>query len=428
MTHTLHQDIDIEDEHTEDNNNIELVDQEVNHPDNKNSAEENNAEIHNSDENPVKILKRPSTAYFIFMNERRTGVRADNPGATIGTVGKILGQKWQELAEEEKTLYQNTANRLKEEYNEHVKLYPELYKKDKSAENEEEKGESDQLIANLFPAANVLRIIKSDPDVKKVTKEAVTMTNKCTQLFIADLAQITQRSHAQSGAKSQGIRFSDIFTAIRSEPQLDFLRLPMKKFLNQLDSVAREMEKQRKVEREKRKAERMSEENNNNDDKESEGEEEEGQQTIAEGAEEGAEENQGDSADIDLYENSNKENNPDNDSAIDHISTNNNNNNSHEKKSKKHKSNNSDEPINSKTAKGKANNKPKSKSQNIAAMFSRISSQQPRVKLTVAPDDSSRGNLMATSHSNSKEKPTQNDDSSMHTESIQDYSVIELDS
>merc|ERR1711881_200693 len=43
--------------------------------------------------------KRPSTAFFIFANVIRDQVRADNPEASIGEIGKILGQQWGTLSE-----------------------------------------------------------------------------------------------------------------------------------------------------------------------------------------------------------------------------------------------------------------------------------------------------------------------------------------
>merc|ERR1712025_477253 len=60
--------------------------------------------------------KRPLSAFFIFANEIRDAVKAENPEASIGQIGKILGQKWAELSEEEKTLYKKQNEKAKEQY------------------------------------------------------------------------------------------------------------------------------------------------------------------------------------------------------------------------------------------------------------------------------------------------------------------------
>merc|ERR1712098_1026755 len=49
--------------------------------------------------------KRPSTAFFIFANEVRDEIREENPDASIGEIGKILGQQWNSLDEDRKDAY-----------------------------------------------------------------------------------------------------------------------------------------------------------------------------------------------------------------------------------------------------------------------------------------------------------------------------------
>merc|ERR1711959_491278 len=59
--------------------------------------------------------KRPSTAFFIFANEVRDEVRAENEGASIGEIGKILGQEWAALGEEQKAAYKAKKRKSKRE-------------------------------------------------------------------------------------------------------------------------------------------------------------------------------------------------------------------------------------------------------------------------------------------------------------------------
>jgi hypothetical protein len=49
--------------------------------------------------------KRPMSAYFLFMNAERAGVRKENPEASIGEIAKIMGKMWGEIAPADKTKF-----------------------------------------------------------------------------------------------------------------------------------------------------------------------------------------------------------------------------------------------------------------------------------------------------------------------------------
>jgi structure-specific recognition protein 1 len=42
--------------------------------------------------------KRPMAAYFLWMGDVRESVKRENPEATIGELGKIMGAKWKTLS------------------------------------------------------------------------------------------------------------------------------------------------------------------------------------------------------------------------------------------------------------------------------------------------------------------------------------------
>ncbi|KAF8130294.1 high mobility group box domain-containing protein, partial [Boletus edulis] len=46
--------------------------------------------------------KRALSAYMFFSQDWRERIKAENPDAGFGEVGKLLGAKWKELDEEEK--------------------------------------------------------------------------------------------------------------------------------------------------------------------------------------------------------------------------------------------------------------------------------------------------------------------------------------
>ncbi|PWN49872.1 hypothetical protein IE53DRAFT_387883 [Violaceomyces palustris] len=57
--------------------------------------------------------KRPLSAYMFFSQDHRDRVKADNPDAGFGDVGRLLGAKWKEMSDAEKKPYNDMANRDK---------------------------------------------------------------------------------------------------------------------------------------------------------------------------------------------------------------------------------------------------------------------------------------------------------------------------
>ncbi|KAG6841390.1 hypothetical protein C0991_011554 [Blastosporella zonata] len=56
-----------------------------------------------------KAPKRALSAYMFFSQDWRERIKAENPDAGFGEVGKLLGAKWKELDEEEKKPYVEQA-------------------------------------------------------------------------------------------------------------------------------------------------------------------------------------------------------------------------------------------------------------------------------------------------------------------------------
>jgi len=72
--------------------------------------------------------KRPSTAFFIFANEVRGEIREENPDASIGEIGKILGQQWNALAEDRKEAYKAQNEKAKVKYAKKLAAYKKTRK------------------------------------------------------------------------------------------------------------------------------------------------------------------------------------------------------------------------------------------------------------------------------------------------------------
>ncbi|KAG0751912.1 hypothetical protein G6F57_017189 [Rhizopus arrhizus] len=60
--------------------------------------------------------KRGLSAYMFFSQDQRPNVKEENPKASFGEIGKILGERWKALSEEEKKPYLKKAEDDKKRY------------------------------------------------------------------------------------------------------------------------------------------------------------------------------------------------------------------------------------------------------------------------------------------------------------------------
>ncbi|PAV15701.1 HMG-box [Pyrrhoderma noxium] len=82
--------------------------------------------------------KRALSAYMFFSQDWRERVKAENPDAGFGEVGKLLGAKWKELDQSEKKPYIEQAARDKARAEQEKKNYE---KKSGSGDDEEDDDE-----------------------------------------------------------------------------------------------------------------------------------------------------------------------------------------------------------------------------------------------------------------------------------------------
>ncbi|PWN87179.1 high mobility group box, partial [Acaromyces ingoldii] len=58
--------------------------------------------------------KRALSAYMFFSQDWRERIKQENPQASFGEVGRLLGAKWSSLSDSEKKPYQDMAERDKQ--------------------------------------------------------------------------------------------------------------------------------------------------------------------------------------------------------------------------------------------------------------------------------------------------------------------------
>jgi len=69
-------------------------------------------------------VKKPCSAYALFLKEMKKTIKAQNPSLKMADVLKVVGEKWKSLSEEERAVYQDKAQAEKEmtkaKINEHM--------------------------------------------------------------------------------------------------------------------------------------------------------------------------------------------------------------------------------------------------------------------------------------------------------------------
>merc|ERR1711925_65627 len=67
--------------------------------------------------------KRATSSFMIFANDIRDEVKENNPEASFGEVGRIMGQQWGALAADCKATYQAQHEKAKENYQKVLEQY-----------------------------------------------------------------------------------------------------------------------------------------------------------------------------------------------------------------------------------------------------------------------------------------------------------------
>jgi hypothetical protein len=80
--------------------------------------------------------KKALSAYMFFAQANRDKVKKENPDATFGELGKLLGKQWSKASKSDKAKYEAKANKDKERYEKEKAKYDK--KRESSSEEEEE--------------------------------------------------------------------------------------------------------------------------------------------------------------------------------------------------------------------------------------------------------------------------------------------------
>ncbi|KAL5052880.1 hypothetical protein RYX36_033562 [Vicia faba] len=141
----------------------------------KQDTEKENKNKKKKEKDPLKP-KQPLSAYFLFTNDRRAAILADNKG--VLEVSKITGEEWKNMTEEQKRPYEEVAKKNKEKYALEMEAYKQ--KKEEEAANmmkdEEEhmklqKHEALQKLKKKEKTENMIKETKLNRQKKKQSKD-----------------------------------------------------------------------------------------------------------------------------------------------------------------------------------------------------------------------------------------------------------------
>ena len=88
--------------------------------------------------------KRPSSAFFVFMEDFRKQYKEKHPkNKSVAAVGKAGGDKWKSLSEAEKAPYVAKAEKRKTEYNKNMEAYNKRLAEGPAEDDESDKSKSE---------------------------------------------------------------------------------------------------------------------------------------------------------------------------------------------------------------------------------------------------------------------------------------------
>ncbi|XVF10451.1 hypothetical protein REPUB_Repub07fG0184000 [Reevesia pubescens] len=116
--------------------------------------------------------KQPMSAFFLFSNERRSALLAENKN--VLEVAKIAGEEWKNMTEEQRRPYEAMAKKKKEKYMQEIEVYKQKKEEEAlSLKKEEEemmklqKQEALQLLKKKEKTENIIKKTKEKRQKKK---------------------------------------------------------------------------------------------------------------------------------------------------------------------------------------------------------------------------------------------------------------------
>ncbi|KAE8722226.1 High mobility group B protein 6 [Hibiscus syriacus] len=112
--------------------------------------------------------KQPMSAFFLFSNERRAALLAEDKSNNILDVAKITGEEWKNMTEEQRRPYDEMAKKNKEKFMEEMEVYKQRKEEEASSLR---KQEEETMKLHKQEALQLLKKKEKTDDIIKKTKE-----------------------------------------------------------------------------------------------------------------------------------------------------------------------------------------------------------------------------------------------------------------
>lgn len=182
------------------------------------------------------VVKKPPSKWVLFLTEHRAECSRENPDLGFADITKLLAEQYKNISEEE-------TNRLDKIIQEQKERWEEFQRTGGAAVSfAEEASQGPELHFPLvgYPVspcsfasalflltdwlasqARIRKIIKADPEVRNISKDALLTLTKASELFLAQLAVKSLAFASMRGVKS--LQVDDAIQAIHTHSQFDFL-------------------------------------------------------------------------------------------------------------------------------------------------------------------------------------------------------------
>jgi len=173
-------------------------------------------------ENNEEILTKPKlqkpkkalSGYFLFLKDYKS--REDKGNMTSVNIHKDLSTIWSTMNMDEKQKYVAQAQEEQKRYNAEMEIY-----KASLGENDEGGSDHEETHQSLVTLGKIKRIIKADPEIRKVSKAGYESVIKLTEAFGAYLLQEVEKSMKAEKKKKPGM--TDLVNVSKKVPGLMFL-------------------------------------------------------------------------------------------------------------------------------------------------------------------------------------------------------------
>ncbi|KAL1918267.1 uncharacterized protein VTP21DRAFT_2927 [Calcarisporiella thermophila] len=153
--------------------------------------------------------KKPNTAYILFSNEVRPKIKAEFPDADQKQIVTIIGERWKQLPQEQRKVFEKKYMEGKERYDAERKMYlanQEAEKHPHELEEEEEEEEEEEISAQPPPskkhkADNVSQKLASHENIEPESSKGEEKKKK--KRGKKGGADVNGKSHTEEGVKGK---------------------------------------------------------------------------------------------------------------------------------------------------------------------------------------------------------------------------------